>query len=79
MKRGSDAVHGRERRWALLRLFLSFVQVFGASLGAGLILQGGVTPLALLVVSLTGLCTTASILLFGGRHSRSHSAPPPGR
>jgi hypothetical protein len=79
MKKTSDAVRGRERRWALLRLLLGVLQVFGASLGAGLILQIGVTSLTLLVVLLTGLCTTASILLFGGRRSRPDGAHPPGR
>ena len=56
-----------QRRRALLRLVLGFAQVFGASLGAGLLLQTGVTKLTLLVVTLAGLCTTVSVLLFGGR------------
>jgi hypothetical protein len=64
----------RERRWALLRLALGFLQVFGASLGAGLLLMVGATGLTLLVVLLTGLCTTASILLFAGRSPR-HGTP----
>lgn len=59
-----------ERRWALLRLLLGFLQVFGASLGIGLLVQTGVTSLSLLVVTLTGLCTTLSVLLFGGRRSK---------
>ena len=60
-----------ERRWALLRLVLGFLQVFGASLGVGLLVQTGVTRVSLLVVTLTGLCTTVSVLLFGGRRSKS--------
>lgn len=60
-----------ERRWAWLRLGLSFAQVFGSSLGAVLVLTGGVTTLALLVVVATGLCTTASLILFGGRKGTS--------
>lgn len=64
-----------ERRWGLLRLALSFLQVFGASTAVGLLLQIGVTRLTLLAVVLTGLCTTTSILLFGGRHARRESAP----
>jgi hypothetical protein len=59
-----------QRRWALLRLVLGFLQVFGASLGVGLLLQTGVTTLSLLVVTLTGLCTTVSVVLFGGRRSK---------
>lgn len=51
-------------------LVLGFAQVFGASLAATLLLQTGVTKVALLVVTLTGLCTTASALLFGGRRSK---------
>jgi hypothetical protein len=60
-----------ERRWALLRLVLGFAQAFGASLGVTLLLQTGVTKGALLAVTLTGLCTTVSVLLFGGRRRRS--------
>ena len=56
-----------ERRWAWFRLALSFAQVFGASLGAVLLLQGGVSRLALFVVIATGLCTALSVSLFGGR------------
>lgn len=54
----------RKRRWAILRLALAFLQVFGASLGVSLLFQLGAAPITLLVVVLTGLCTTA-ILLFG--------------
>jgi len=46
-------------------------KVFGASLGVGLLVQTGVTRPSLLVVTLTGLCTTVSVLLFGGRRSKS--------
>jgi hypothetical protein len=55
----------------MLRLVLGFLQVFGATLGMGLLLLTGVTSLSLLVVTLTGLCTTVSVLLFGGRRSKS--------
>lgn len=75
MKGDADHERRRERRWAMVRLGLGFLQVFGASLGLGLLLQLGVTRLALVVVVLTGLCTTASVLLFGGRHARRQSAP----
>lgn len=60
-----------ERRWALLRLVLGFLQVFGASLAFTLLLQTGVTRLALIIVTATGLCTTLSVVLFGGRRRRS--------
>lgn len=66
----------RERKWAFVRLALGFLQVFGAALGAGLLLQTGVTKLVLAVVLVTGLCTTASVLLFGGRTARRDRAPP---
>lgn len=65
----------RERPWGIARLVLGFLQVFGASLGVGLLFQVGVTRLTLLVIVLTGLCTTASVLLFGGRPVHSTSAP----
>jgi len=65
----------RERPWGIVRLVLGFLQVFGASLGAGLLFHVGVTRLTLLVIVLTGLCTTASVLLFGGRPAQSTSAP----
>ena len=77
MKRDADpASEDRERRWAVLRLVLAFLQVFGASLGVSLLFQVGAAPVTLLVVVLTGLCTTASVLLFGGRNARRESAPP---
>jgi hypothetical protein len=59
-----------ERRWALLRIALGFLQVFGASVAFGLLLQTGVTRLALIVVTATGLCTTLSVVLFGGGRRR---------
>ena len=77
MNRNAHAVSpDRERRWAVLRLVLAFLQVFGASLGVSLLFQVGAAPVTLLVVVLTGLCTTASVLLFGGRNARRGSAPP---
>jgi hypothetical protein len=70
-----DVERARERRWAFLRLGLATAQVFGASLGAGLLLSTGPTRSTLLVIVLTGLCTTVSVLLFGGRQARRSSAP----
>lgn len=65
-----DRVIFAERRLGLVRLVLGCLQMFGASLGAVLLLQVGVTRLSLLVVILTGLCTTASVLLFGSRRGK---------
>ena len=60
-----------ERRWAVARLVLGFAQVFGAAFAATLLVQAGVTRIALLVVTLAALCTTVSVLLFGGRRPKS--------
>jgi hypothetical protein len=38
--------------------------MFGAAFSLGLLVFGGVTPLALSVVLITGIFTTVSILLF---------------
>lgn len=75
MKDPAGADRSRERRWGIVRLVLGFLQVFGATLGAALLLQIGVTRLTLLVIVLTGLCTTASVLLFGGRPGGPPGAP----
>lgn len=74
IRREADAP-AREWSWAVLRLLLSFLQVTGASLGIGLLFNTGVTRLALTVVIVTGLFTTLSVLLFGGRNARRESAP----
>lgn len=58
------------RGWALLRIGLGTAQVFGAVFAATLLVQGGVTDVALLAVVATGLCTTLSVLLFGSRSPR---------
>lgn len=57
----------RTRRWAKIRIALGMVQMFGAAFSVVLLLQGGVTDIALVAVVLTGLCTTISVLLFGRR------------
>jgi hypothetical protein len=61
------------RRWAALRVILGFAQVFGATLGIVLVLRTGVNALSLMVVVLTGLCTTVSVLLFGRDAPRRRS------
>jgi len=53
------------------RLVPGFAQVFGAAFAATLLVQAGVTRIALLVVTLAALCTTVSVLLFGGRRPKS--------
>jgi hypothetical protein len=59
-----------DRRWAVVRILLGFLQIFGASLGVILLIETGVTRLSLLVVALTGVCTTVSVLLFGSLRPR---------
>jgi hypothetical protein len=64
-------IESRSRHWGIVRLCLGFLQVFGASLAAVLLLLIGMTDLTLIVVALTCLCTTVSVLLFGARRDRS--------
>jgi hypothetical protein len=52
------------RRWALVRLILGFLQMFGAAFSLGLIVYSGITPIALTSVIVTGAFTGTSILLF---------------
>lgn len=59
-----------ERRWAVIRLVLGQLQIFGATVALVLLFQMGVTPLSLGVVVATGLCTSVSVLLFGSRMPR---------
>ena len=55
------------RGWAVLRLVLGFAQISGSVTAFVLLLQTGFNRISLAVVVLTGLCTTVSVLLFGGR------------
>jgi hypothetical protein len=59
-----------ERRWAVFRIVLGQLQIFGATVALVLLFQVGVTPLSLAVVVATGLCTSVSVLLFGSRMAR---------
>jgi hypothetical protein len=70
-----DAVHSQSlsaprvldrsvKRWAHVRFVLGFLQMFGAAFSLGLLVFGGITPLALSVVLITGIFTAVSILLF---------------
>lgn len=61
----SDTTSARSiRRWALVRLILGFLQIFGAAFSLGLIVYSGITPLALASVIVTGVFTGTSMLLF---------------
>ena len=59
-----------ERRWAIIRVVLGLLQIFGASLSVVLLLTTGVSPVALTAVALTCLGTTVSVLLFGSHSPR---------
>lgn len=52
------------RRWAIVRLILGFLQMFGAAFSVGLIVYSAITPQALTAVILTGMFTGISMLLF---------------
>lgn len=64
-----------ERRWAWIRLLLGLAQMFGAVLSVTLLVLTGVTSAALTVVAVTGLLTTVSVVLFGGRWSAVEGQP----
>ncbi len=68
-----------ERRWAIVRILLGFGQVFGASLSLGLLIKTGINKLSLGSAVVTGLLTTVSVLLFGGRGKGTGggAGPPP--
>lgn len=53
-------IHG----WALVRLILGFLQMFGVAFSVGLIVYSGITPMALASVIVTGAFTGISMLLF---------------
>jgi hypothetical protein len=60
-----------ERRLGFVRLVLGVLQVFGAALTLTLLVLTGISKLSLGAAIATGLLTTISILLFGGRRSAS--------
>ena len=63
----SRAMNYRDtRRWAVARLALGFLQMFGAVFWATLVIANGLTSLALTAALITGLLTLFSTLLFGG-------------
>jgi hypothetical protein len=57
----------RERLWAVVRITLGQFQMAGAVVSAYLLLRTGLNELSLGAVVFTCLCTTVSVLLFGGR------------
>jgi hypothetical protein len=57
-------------RWAVVRLILGFLQMFGAVFSVTVLVRTGVTALALIAVGVTGVLTTVSVLLFGARRSK---------
>jgi len=62
---GSETTSARNiHRWAVVRLILGFLQMFGVAFSLGLIVYGGITPLALASVIVTGAFTGISMLLF---------------
>jgi hypothetical protein len=69
-----------ERPWTIIRLTLGVMQMTAAAVALGLLVAGGVTALALILVVLTCLLTTISVVLFGTRPADATPAdvtPPP--
>jgi hypothetical protein len=60
----------REQRWAMIRLTLGFVQMFGAVFALALLLWTGVNVWSLGSVVATGLVTGTSLVLFRRRPDR---------
>jgi hypothetical protein len=52
------------RRWALVRLILGFLQMFGAVFAVAMLVQSGITPLAISAVLVTAVFTGTSQLIF---------------
>jgi hypothetical protein len=69
----------RERRLAMARLVLGFLQIAGAGFSLGLLVKLGVTNLTLTSAAITGLLTTLSVLIFGGRKHRPAESREEGR
>lgn len=57
----------QERRWAFVRMALGLLQMAGAAFSLTLLFLTGVNTVSLGAVAVTGILTTISILLFGGR------------
>ena len=52
------------RRWVVVRLILGLLQMSGAAFSLALFIHGGITPLTVAAVIVTGLFTGVSMLLF---------------
>lgn len=59
-----------DRRWAVVRITLGVLQMFGAAFSLTLLATTGANTLALSAVVATGVLTTISVLLFGSRRPR---------
>ena len=70
---------GKEQRGAVVRVVLGLLQMAGATFSLALLIEGGVNKLSLISVAITGLLTTVSVLLFGGRGHRSNKREFEGR
>lgn len=63
------------RQWAVIRLALGFLQIAGATASLTLLLSTGLNEVSLMAVVATGLMTTVSVLLFGGRRQNPDKWP----
>ena len=63
------------RAWAKGKFFLGIIQMLGAVVSLFLLVQTGVSTLALSAVVLTCVCTTVSVLLFGSRRRGGKKEP----
>jgi arsenate reductase len=65
----------KTRAWARWQFFLGIIQMLGAAVSVFLLVQTGVSTLALSAVVLTCVCTTVSVLLFGSHHREGKKEP----
>lgn len=70
VKMPDEVLDRKERRWAWVRVALGLLQMAGAAFSVTLLARTGVTALALIAVTITGLLTTLSILLLGARRAK---------
>jgi len=68
------------RRWAIVRLTLGFLQMFGAVFSLCLFLYTGVKPATIAAVLVTGMFTGVSMLLFQVlKYGQQRDANPTGQ
>ena len=65
----------REHPWSIVRFVLGILQLTGAVMSLYLLIQIGMSTLALSAVVITCLCTSVSVLLFGSRHRGGKEEP----